>query len=192
LDDVQFLRRGWHHRDKIKTKEGIKWLTVPVLKKGKYHQLFRDVQIDNSTGWRDKHLKTLEYNYRNAPNFAYCFTKLQEIYNAKHTYLIDLNMALLRFVASAFDIITPTVFASRYNIQATSSQRLVALITSVGGSDYLTGMGAKSYLDETLFRQNAVNVIWQEYSHPHYQQLHGKFVPMLSSLDFIMMQGNKR
>lgn len=189
LDDVQFLRRGWHHRDRIKTSQGPMWLTVPVQKKGNYNQLIRDVKIDNTIPWRDKHLRTLEMHYGKAPNFHYCFKSLQEIYAHEHISLIDLNMDLLRFLGAAFTIGTPVVFSSDYATPTNSSQKLVDLVKRAGGSYYLTGLGAKEYLDEGLFEQEQIKVIWQKFQHPVYPQLHGDFVPMLSSIDYLMMQG---
>ena len=190
LDDVQFLRRGWHHRDKIKTRNGSRWLTVPVLKKGNYNQLIRDVKIDNGTNWRYKHLKTLEMNYKKAPNFEYCFKKIKKIYNEKNIFLIDLNMYLLRFVAAELRITTPTVFASDFNVKSSSTQRLIDLVKTSGGTDYLTGLRSKDYLNESYFKKENINVIWQEFQHPIYRQLHGKFVPMLFSFDYLMMRAS--
>jgi len=76
------------------------WLTVPVIKKGRYNQLIRDVRIDNGTNWRNKHLKRIESSYKNAPNFEDCTKKLNEIYAKNHRFLIDLNMDLLDWVAA--------------------------------------------------------------------------------------------
>ena len=121
LDDVQFLRRGWQHRDKIKTKEGAAWLTVPVIKKGKHDQLIRDVKIDNGTNWRYKHLKTIESNYSKAPNFEDCFKRIKEIYDKKHLFLIDLNMDILQWVDIELRITTPYVFASAYDVKSIST-----------------------------------------------------------------------
>lgn len=187
LDDVQFLRRGWHHRDKIKTKDGVKWLTVPVFKKGQYYQLIREVRIDHTTNWRDKHLKTIEANYKHAPNFEECFKRIAAIYRKKHRFLRDLNIELLNTVAEWLGIMTPTVLASEYDVQSTSTQKLVTLVKSVGGTCYLTGLGSKDYLDESLFHKENIEVRWQEYRHPVYKQFYGEFVPMLSCLDYLMM-----
>ena len=186
LDDVQFLRRGWHHRDKIKTKNGAKWLTVPVIKKGKYHQLIRDVKIDNQISWRSKHLNTIEANYKKAPYFEYYITKLRNVYDKKHTFLIDLNMSLLHLFAQEFGIITTNVFASDKYIKSTSTQRLVDLVKSVDGTAYFTGIGSKKYIDNSLFIKENIEIIWQEFNHLVYPQLHGDFIPNLSCLDFVM------
>ena len=190
LDDVQFLRRGWHHRDKIKTQKVARWLTVPVVKKGQYHQLFRDVKIDNDTNWRDKHLKTIELNYKKTPNFELCFDKIREIYDKQHLFLIDLNIDLLHFLADELGITIPSVFASEYKITSTSTQRLIDLVRAVDGTDYLTGLGSKDYIDESLFKEENIRVVWQEFQHPIYRQLHGEFIPKLSSLDYLMMRAS--
>jgi hypothetical protein len=187
LDDVQFLRRGWHHRDKIKTQNGIKWLTVPVLKKSRYHQTIKEVRINNEENWRSQHLKTIHTSYGKTINFDLVYSKLIEIYKRNHNLLISLNMDLLGFCSKMLEIKTPVVFASAFNIKSTGSRRLVDLIKSVGGEDYLTGSGSRDYLDEALFKKEGINVCWQKLKNPVYQQLYGSFEQRLSVLDFLMI-----
>jgi len=186
LDDVQFIRRGWHNRDKIKTKDGVRWFTVPVVQKGKYDQLIKDVLIDESTDWRSEHLRTLECNYRKAPGFQRCFNRLRAVYDRHHRLLIELNMDLLRFAAEELGITTPVVFASQKQVTTKSTQRLVDLVKSVQGTAYLVGQGSKEYLDESLFLQEHIRVVWQEFSPVKYEQLYGTFEPGLSVIDFLM------
>jgi|SRR3972149_3729018 len=188
LDDVQFLRCGWHHRDKIKTQNGVQWLTVPVQKKGRYHQTIKEVKINNQENWNQKHLKTIQTAYKKAPNFDLVFGKLSEIYNREYDLLIEFNMDLLRLCSKLLGINTPLVFASDFNMKSTGSQRLVDLVQSVGGKEYLTGTGARDYLEEELFKKVGIGVHWQEFEHPVYKQLHGSFEKMLSVLDFLMMR----
>jgi len=188
LDDVQFIRRGWHHRDKIKTQNGIEWLTVPVQKKGRYSQTIKEVRINNEENWRHKHLETIQAAYRKATNFDLVYGRLSEIYNVDHDLLISFNMNLLRLCSKMLDINTLVVFASEFNVKSTGSQRLVDLVKSVGGKEYLTGSGSRDYLDEALFNKEGINVCWQKFHHPVYQQFHGSFEKMLSSLDYLMMR----
>jgi len=186
LDDVQFLRRGWHHRDKIKTAHGVVWLTVPVLKKGRFDQCINQVQIDNSRNWRHKHLATLEHAYRAAPGFHVVYPKLKEIYQRPYRLLVDFNMALLEMAAELLGIHTPIVLASRYGLQSRKTHKLVELVERHHGTHYLTGTGARSYLDEQLFHRCGITVTWQNFEHPVYPQLHGPFVPNLSVIDYLM------
>lgn len=187
LDDVQFLRRGWHHRDRIKTASGPAWLTVPVIKKGRYEQEIREVEIDNSRNWRSKHLRGIETAYRKAPYFERHYEALKKIYSKMHGLLIDLNMDLLLYMARSFNIHKPLEYASRYNIGTTSTDRLVKLVECAGGDEYLTGLGSQDYLDESAFEKAGINVQWQNFKHPVYEQLHGAFAPGLSAVDYLMM-----
>tara|TARA_B100000315_G_scaffold156179_1_gene144737 strand:+ start:1773 stop:2483 length:711 start_codon:yes stop_codon:yes gene_type:complete len=187
LDDVQFIRRGWHHRDKIKTQNGIEWLTVPVQKKGRYYQTINEVRINNEENWRHKHLETIQAAYRKATNFDLVYGRLSEIYNRNHDLLISFNMNLLSLCSKMLGMNTPVVFASEFNVKSTGSQRLVDLVKSVGGEEYLTGTGSRDYLDEELFRKAGIGVCWQEFDHPVYKQLHGGFEKRLSALDFLMI-----
>jgi hypothetical protein len=188
LDDVQFLRRGWHHRDKIKTQSGVSWFTVPIVKKGKYSQLINEAEIDNNTNWRSKCLNTIYFNYKKAPNFEYCYEKIEGICNKKYQLLIDLNKDIMDFAALELGIDTPTVFSSKYDVKSTSTQRLVDLVRLSEGTTYLTGLGSKDYLDESIFNDEGVKVDWCDFQHPVYEQLYGDFIPGLSCLDFLMMR----
>ncbi|MCP4351315.1 MAG: WbqC family protein [Desulfobacterales bacterium] len=187
LDDVQFIRRGWHHRDKIKTREGVKWLTVPVLKKGRYLQDIRDVKIDNQEDWRHNHLNIMQNAYGKAPHFRPVFDSIKEILFREHKLLIDLNMDMLKYCADVLQIKTPVTFSSEFQDTSEGTERLVKLVKAVGGDIYLTGLGSKDYLDEKEFDKQGIKVTWQSFEHPIYPQLHGAFEKTLSVIDFLMM-----
>ncbi|WP_147819472.1 WbqC family protein [Salidesulfovibrio onnuriiensis] len=186
LDDVQFLRRGWHHRDMIKTANGPSWLTVPVIKRGKYEQRINETLIDNSSNWRKKHLGTIATAYNKAPGFKTLFPQLETIYGQNHDLLMDFNMDLLKLFAQIMGIETPMKLASETPTPQTSTMRLVELTKHHGGSVYLTGTGSRDYLDQTLFEKAGITVVWQAYSPVSYPQLHDGFASKLSIIDYLM------
>ncbi len=183
FDDAQFLRRAWHHRDRILAPEGTQWLTVPVLKKGRYTQEIREVEIDNSRPWRRRHLRTLQVVYGRRPGFHATCSALEDIYAEGHTHLMDLNLAIIRWLLDTFNIDIEIVLSSSLGISSRSTQRLIDLTRAVSGTTYITGTGARDYLDQNLFEENAIDLIWQDFSHPVYDQGLDHFEPMLSSLD---------
>lgn len=191
LDNVQFLRRGWHHRDKIKTANGPMWLTVPVKKKGRYRQLINEVEIDNSRNWRSEHLKSYQTWYGRAPYLSTYFPGIQEIYERDYRLLVDLNVALLEFLMEAFEIQIEACFASSLDVAGKRTDLLVEIVKAVDGNVYLSGLGARAYLDEAKFARAGIQVVWQEFQHPVYPQLYGEFVPYLSSLDFLFNCGEQ-
>ena len=187
LDDVQFVRKGWHHRDKIKTMHGVQWLTVPVQKKGRFTQEIRETLINSEEDWQRRILNMVRHAYGHAPCFHRIYPELEEIFSRNHERLVDLNIDLLRYCAKELHIKTPLLFSSSLGVHSTGTKRLVDLVMAVKGGSYFTGMGAKEYLEENLFTEKGLSVWWQEFFHPEYHQLHGDFVPGLSVLDYLMM-----
>ena len=51
LDTVQYEKNGWQNRNRIKTREGPRWLTVPV--RAKLGTPIRDVLVDSSQSWSE-------------------------------------------------------------------------------------------------------------------------------------------
>ena len=92
LDDVQFNKRSWQQRNRIKTQNGTSYLTVPVFTKDKRDQLISEVLINRDIDFVNKHLKSIQHNYSKAKYFDFYFRKISEIYRKKHLYLSKLNI----------------------------------------------------------------------------------------------------
>jgi len=67
LDNVQFKKRYFENRNKIKAEDGIKWITVPIYSKGKYTQNINQVVIDNESRWTKKYMGMIERTYKKSP-----------------------------------------------------------------------------------------------------------------------------
>jgi hypothetical protein len=189
LDDVQFLRRGWHHRDLIKGSKGAQWLTLSI-KKGDYHQNINQVILHaDRDRWISNHLNLLRANYSKAPFFKAYFPQIEAIYRKKAVRMIDLNMAFLHFFFDLFGLDNQIVLSSDLGVEGKSNLRLINLLKSVDRRRYLSGIGARDYLDERQFQAAGIRVDWQRFDHPVYPQLHGKFIPNLSCIDILFNCG---
>ena len=188
LDDVQFKKNEWQNRNRIKGKDGPVWITVPVFHN--FGQLIKDVRIRNNIPWQRKHKNTIQTYYSKAPHF-HLFDRFSSLWKREFEKLIDINMESIRVLCEIFGINTPIYFSSEFNIKKTKTERLVALCKELGAEFYLSGQGAKDYLDVELFRKEKIEVIWQEFTHPEYPQLWGDFIPNLSAIDAVLNLGEK-
>jgi len=186
-DDVQFDRRGWRNRNRIKTPNGPAWITVPVLQKGKYEQIIRDVKIDNERPWKKKHLGSIETFYRKAPYFDKLFPEIEEIILRDREYLWELDLALIQWLNCVIGIDTDIKLASELDVSGRKSERLLEICKVLGADEYYSGAAARHYLDIDLFTDAGIDVYFQEYIHPVYPQLHGDFITHLSALDLVMI-----
>lgn len=187
-DDVQFpLGRTFISRVQINTHSGSQWLTIPALKPGV--QLIKDVVIDDSQKWRQTHLKTLQHNYAKAPFFDEMFEVVENVYGLDTINLAEFNIFAIQKIAAYFNIYTDFVKSSIYQVDGASSEKLLQLMKLLDGKIYITGHGARDYLNHELFEQNGIRVEYMNYQKIPYPQLHGKFTPYVSILDLIANMG---
>jgi len=185
---VEEPQKRFINRNRIKTPQGVQWLTVPVVQKGKGRQTIEDVSIAEGN-WRDKILGAIQRSYARAVYFDPCFQFLSEIMKRKWTRLSEMNIALLTWLAMEMDIRTPTIEASSLEVGATSTERLVRICQEVGADEYLSGPTGKAYMDESLFEKAGIRVVYSDFRHPVYPQLWGDFVPNLSAIDYLFNVG---
>jgi len=187
LDDVQFEKNYFDNRNKIKTSQGWAWLTVPV--KYRFGQKLNEVEINNEEKWKEKHYKSLLLNYKKSPHFSDYVSFFQKIYEKKWQKLIDLNIALIKYLAKELGFKTKLIRSSELNCQGEKTERLLNICRKLKTDVYLSGKFGKNYLDEEAFRKNNIKVIYQDFQHPVYPQLYGNFIPELSIVDLIFNCG---
>lgn len=189
-DDMQYTRRDWRNRNQIKTPQGIQWLTVPVIAKGRYFQKIRDTEIDGED-WGSAHWKSLVQNYKRAPCFGEISAWLEPIYlEEKFSHLSSLNRRLIEAICSYLDIKTAITNSWDYELAEGKSERLADLCKQAGGAQYISGPAAKDYIDESVFWEMGVDLRWFDYSgYPEYQQLWGDFTHGVSILDLLFNHG---
>lgn len=190
-DCMQYTRRDWRNRNQIKTAQGVQWLTVPVLVKGKYHQSIRETEIDDSK-WKAEHWKALSLNYRRATHFDDIAAWMEPLYlKEKYTNLSELNKCFLQEICSHLGIKTVISSSTDYILKEGKSERLADLCLQAGGTEYISGPAAKDYIEPEVFTEQGIKLTWFDYSgYPEYPQLWGDFVHGVSILDLLFNCGD--
>lgn len=190
LDHVQFVygSRAWTHRDKIKTAQGEKWLTLSV-KKAPRDTAINQIELSTDTDWRQDNLRLLHQNYHQAPYYAELMPEIERLYARPCNLLRDFNMALIEVLMDILDVRIPWVCSGDLYPVGTKNELLVDLLQKVSATHYLSGVGARDYFDPAPFARADIEVIWQDFTHPVYQQQFGEFVPYLSALDVLLNHG---
>ncbi|WP_295442936.1 WbqC family protein [uncultured Thiodictyon sp.] len=189
-DDMQYTRRDWRNRNQIKTPHGVRWLTVPVVVKGKYHQKIRETEIDG-TEWAATHWKTIVQSYRRAPYFTEIATWLEPIYlRESFDHISTLNRRLIEAVCEYLGIKTTITNSWDYTLLDGKTERLADLCAQAGGTEYVSGPAARNYVDEPVFRNLGLKLTWFDYlGYPEYPQLWGEFTHGVTILDLLFNCG---
>ncbi len=192
FDHVQFVKKSWQQRNKIKTSSGITTLTVPIQREGQNSVID---QIKISYGKNNplaKHWKTISLAYKKADFFSEYSDVFEKIYLTEFTHLRDLNVSLIKQICKILGIKTKIIFSSELNYDKRKkgiNEDIISLCKFVDITSLYDAKGAEQFLDKSLFLQNKIPLEFQEFNHPCYKQLWGKFEPYLSIIDLIFNEG---
>ena len=187
LDNVQYKKNEWQNRNKIKTVDGWQWLTVPVLYK--FPQKIQEVRINNRLSWNKKHLKSIKINYQNSQFFDKYYPRIKEILNEDWNYISKINIRLIKMIVDILGIRTKLILASTLNTEGSKTDRLISICRETGADHYLSGIGAKDYLETDKFNKENIKLEFQDFKHLVYPQQYGRFEPYMSVIDLIFNCG---
>ncbi|HIP90469.1 MAG TPA: hypothetical protein EYH22_02865 [Candidatus Nanopusillus sp.] len=190
-DDVQFVGSSWQQRNRIKISNGSWiWLTVPVIKK--FGQKINEVKINNNKNWAKKHWKSIFYAYTRAPYFKDYANVFEKFYKRRWEYIVDLNVTIIKEICKLLGLdSTKFIFSSQLNVEGKKTDRLINILNKIGADEYISGPGAKAYIEPEKFKKAGIKLYWFEFNHPVYPQLYGEFIPYLSIIDLLFNMGDR-
>jgi hypothetical protein len=196
FDTVQYDKRGWRNRNRIKTPQGLSWLTIPVQAKGTHNGLLiQDVCVQDNS-WIESHLQKLRLNYKQAPHFKTEFPWIEAMFRDignQHERISTISAEMTKQIAQRLGIQTKFVYASELSVEASEpNERLLKIIKALQGTHYLSGPSAKNYMDLARFEAENILVEWMTYEYPPYPQLYPPFTHEVSILDLIVMTGSEQ
>ena len=191
LDSVQFDKRSWQQRNKIRNNNKFMYVTIPVLSKNKFDQKISEVKIDRSSEYIEKHLKSLKLNYSSTNYFDIYFDDLKKIYENNFEYLSELNINLIKHFSNLLNVETEFFKSSDYNFEDNKTKLLINICKYFKANTYISPDGSKDYLIEKDFSENDICLEYQNYIHPKYNQNINDFIPHLSIVDLFFNEGAK-
>jgi len=193
LDDVQFVKsnNSWTHRDKIKTKNTEQWLTLSV-QKAQRNTHINKILLSNDIHWKVKNLNLIKENYKKSEFFEEIFPYIEKLYSNTDNKLCSFNIKSILLLLELFDIKIKMEYSSSLKTFNAKSEKIVEILTKVNATHYLSGIGAKNYHNNQPFDDANIEVLWQNFEHPIYNQINGEFIPYLSSIDLFFNCGIKK
>ena len=196
FDDVQFPigKKGFFgNRNQIKTNSGQLWLTVPVLDRSKCKN-FNEIKI-NYNGWNEKHVKNIENFYRKSPYFDLYYEDIKNLLLQEYDNFSELSTKLITYFMNVLDINTKIMHSSEIckDVDLTGMDKIFYILEQLKADTYISsdGPGSRRYIKEEDFNDKNIKLIWQNFEHPTYKQMHGDFISHLSIIDLLFNCGDK-
>ncbi|MBT0815333.1 WbqC family protein [Campylobacter lari] len=193
LDNVQFERRSWQNRNKIKLQDKT-FLLGLNLQKAPQKTLLQNILFEKDEKWKFKFLKTIYHAYSKSANFEKYYSVLKKAL-FKHTHLVQFNMELIRIYCEHLNIKTPILQSSSLNLKNEKKEKLLLEICQTLKADYyLSPEGSKNYLEKDtakeIFKNANIKIEYFDFIHPTYTQLGTNFIAYLGILDFLFNEKN--
>ena len=188
LDTVQYKKNEFQNRNRIKTADGWQWLTVPVTYS--FPQRINQVGVNQTVDWQRKHLQALKTNYSRAPFFDTYYASFEEFYQQPYEFLVQVNVACIQLLMGLLGLEGKLVLASSLPVETEDpTLRLVEICKNLGSDFYLSGTDGAKYMDVDMFASNQIDILFQDFKHPHYPQCYGSFEPNMSVVDLLFNCG---
>lgn len=196
LDDVKLEKCSWHVRNRIKTSQGELYLTIPIRRTvGRNKLIINEAIINDEKLWRKKHLKSIFYTYRKSVFFHEVYSFIEELMNNKTIRLCDFVTNIIMSISSRIGIGNKELIlsSSLKNSSGQKDMRLVAICRECGCGQYLSPRGSAVYIEKNppagRFPEGGIDLFYQNYEHPVYNQLYGDFAPYMSIVDLLFNCG---
>jgi hypothetical protein len=188
LDNVRIdssSKTRFVNRNKIRVKEGWIWLTLPMKNKGLYSDvLIKDIELVQDN-WNVKHRKSLEHSYKKAPFHMAYVDFLNEVYSRQWLKMQDLLDYTISFFLKVLRINTPLVKASELPVRGKKDELILNICKNFNAKVYYSGIFGRDYLNKHDFEKEGIEILFHEYKHPVYKQIHGNFEPYMCILDLL-------
>lgn len=189
-DHVKYTKNDWRNRNRIKTKNGLEWITIPISHQS--NQAIMDAKVSYSK-WNNKHWKTISQNYSKARFYEEYKDFFGDLYNNKmdSKYLSEINYSFISAINKILGIKTKLTWSTDYTNISGQTENIINLCEQAGADIYLSGPSAKNYIDESIFKENKIELTWMNYDgYKEYNQLYQPFNHAVTVLDLIFNEGN--
>ena len=187
LDDAQFSNEGMQNYHYIKTPQGSYRLKIPV--NSKFGENINEIKTRDELGWKKKHLRTIEMNYKKAKHFEEVFSDYSSLLSDNYSDLSHLDISIIKHICIKFGISTDFINSSQMELNTKREEKVLDICSALNSNIYYSGTGAKAYQDEENFNKRGIELRYSVFKPFEYPQLWGDFQSNVSVIDYLMNCG---
>lgn len=191
LDDVKFSKNSNFNRNQIKGHLATHYLTIPIQYKNHSTSLIHEIKIDNTSGWQEKHCKTIKQYYSKTPFYEKYYSEIEAKINNNYSRLIEINYDLILLFKDFLKLNTPIYLSSELNLPGKGNEKLINICKHFGGTHFLVKENTSHYHPKEVFYSNGIELKIIDYKFFNYTQQFGAFIPGLSIIDFLFNCGSE-
>lgn len=191
LDEVQFIKQGWIHRNRV-LSEGGGWNYIRIpLEKYRQKDLISEVRINNKEDWRNEIIKHLLYYKKRAPYYQETIDTVEKALDIDTDSIARLNEHSLKAVCNYIGIPADFKIFTEMGLVVKKAEAPdevpLTICQALGGvEEYWNLEGGAAFYDRSKFEQVGIEIKFLKSNLPEYPQIRDSFEKALSILDVMM------
>ena len=193
FDDVNYIKRGWIARNRIKANGQAIRFGIAVRKVSQ-NRLITEHERMSSPEEAGKLLHELDMAYHKAPYYDQVMPLMERILGNTETNLADYLSYEIMQVCDYLGISTPILRSSRmeYDHSGNGQDKILDLCKVTGSDSYVNAIGGRELYDHDRFRREGVELSFLKMRQVQYEQGEGEFIPSLSIIDVMMNNSHEQ
>jgi len=192
-DDVNYIKGGWINRNNFLLNGEKRMITIPLVKASSYKQI-NEININESSGFRKKIIKSIYQSYSKAPFFDQVFPLFQDVIHAKIDKIAELSCLSVKKICDYLDFhvefkSSSVDFADNKGLE--KSERLLDICRKEDVEEYINPEGGKKLYKKNIFIKEGVNLYFLKSGIQTYPQFNNEFISSLSMIDVMMFNSKQ-
>lgn len=192
-DDVNFIKKGWIHRNRILNDGSDLLFTIP-LKKASQNKLINEIEINIDENWKSTFFNCIMHNYKRAPHFNEVNNILESVLSSNCESISELAINSVMQTCAYLEIDTELIISSEMfgdNKLMRRDDRLIDITKRLNGKAYLNPQNGKSLYSKPYFKENEIDLFFILPELKEYTQFKHPFVAGLSIIDLMMFNSKE-
>lgn len=188
-DDVNFIKKGWIHRNRILINGKDFLFSVPQEKISR-NTLIKESQLSKEQyqNWKNKFLQTLELSYKKSPHYELVSKLIANILDKDFNTISELAIESVILASKYLGLNTEFLISSeRYENQGMErAARLIDICKQENAGEYINAIGGMELYSKKEFEEQGIKLNFIKSQPIEYKQFKNEFVPWLSIIDVLM------
>ena len=186
-DDVNYITRGWIHRNRILIDGKPHYINLP-LAGASQNKLINQVKVTADEKLKDKVLKTIYMAYHKASRFDMVFPVMEHIMKNEETNLAGFLLNSIREICEYLDIGTELILSSdmEKDNRLKGEEKILHICKILHADEYYNSIGGTKLYSGKQFANKNIRLAFLKPEQIKYKQFGDPFIENLSILDVLM------
>ena len=184
FDDVNFIKKGFIHRNNILLNKEKLQFSIPVVKVSQNRKINDHIY----KGEYESFMKQIKSAYINAPYFENVFTLIEKVCGDEDSNVVNKNVLSIQTVFDYLEIPFKSSLSSALEIadDVRAQAKIIEICKRKGATHYINALGGRDLYEADIFLAQKVRLSFMQAQLPIYEQASTEFIGGLSIIDILM------